>query len=157
MHRPDRGRRNSAGGEINAFYRGYREIVDSDWDIIGKLDGDLSFEEDYFEKCMASFAENPRLNIEGGNIFNVILVKPVPEPHPRFHVRGAVKLYRRACWEQIGRLTPSPGWDTLDEVKAQFHGWDTYTFSDVPVMHHRVTGDRCSGWRAEKRNQGWCL
>jgi poly-beta-1,6-N-acetyl-D-glucosamine synthase len=62
------------------------------------------------------------------------------EENPRFHVRGATKIYRRACWEAIGGLWPAPGWDTIDEVKANMLGWKTYSFADLHLLHHRFTG-----------------
>ena len=37
------------------------------------------------------------------------------EQVPSFYVRGTVKMYRHACWDVIGGLLTSPGWDTVDE------------------------------------------
>ena len=53
---------------------------------------------------------------------------------------GATKIYRRACWEQIGGFWPAPGWDTIDEVKANRLGWTTRSFPDLHLIHYRVTG-----------------
>ena len=41
-----------------------------DWDFIVKLDGDLTFSSDYFEKCFAHFESDPRLGIGGGDIYH---------------------------------------------------------------------------------------
>ena len=46
----------------------------------------------------------------------------------------------------------APGWDTLDEVKAQMHGWDTRTFLDLSVIHHRVTGSADGLWGGLVKN-----
>ena len=62
------------------------------------------------------------------------------EVNPKFHVRGATKIYRRACWEAIGGLWRAPGWDTIDEVKANMLGWKTYSFEELHLIHHRFTG-----------------
>ena len=32
------------------------------------------------------------------------------------------------------------GWDTIDEVKANMRGWETYTFDEPVLIHHRITG-----------------
>jgi hypothetical protein len=32
------------------------------------------------------------------------------------------------------------GWDTIDEVKALYHGWQTESFEDLKIIHHKVTG-----------------
>ena len=34
----------------------------------------------------------------------------------------------------------APGWDTIDEVKANMLGWKTYSFEDLHLVHHRFTG-----------------
>ena len=34
----------------------------------------------------------------------------------------------------------APGWDTIDEVKANMLGWVTRSFPDLPLHHHRLTG-----------------
>ncbi|HZV34699.1 MAG TPA: glycosyltransferase family A protein, partial [Verrucomicrobiae bacterium] len=52
VHRADRGFRRQGGGVMEAFYDGYKLIGDESWDFLIKLDGDLSFAPDYFEKCL---------------------------------------------------------------------------------------------------------
>src|SRR4051794_31234226 len=51
VDRPDRGFRKAGGGVVDAFYDGYQLIEGMPWDYVVKLDGDLSFDPDYFEKC----------------------------------------------------------------------------------------------------------
>ena len=48
---------------------------DSDWDFIVKLDGDLSFAPEYFEKCFEYFRRDPELGIGGGEIHHNIVWK----------------------------------------------------------------------------------
>jgi glycosyltransferase involved in cell wall biosynthesis len=140
IHRPNRGFRKSGGGVMEAFYDAYNTLQSKDWDFIVKLDGDLSFAPDYFEKCFEYFRANPELGIGGGEILHDIVGRLKLEENPRFHVRGATKIYRRACWEAIGGLWPAPGWDTIDEVKASMLGWKTHAFEDLHLLHHRFTG-----------------
>ena len=56
------------------------------------------------------------------------------------HVRGATKMYRRACFEAIGRLKPSMGWDGIDEWTALSIGWKVRSFLHYKLMHYRFTG-----------------
>ena len=105
-----------------------------------KLDGDLTFPSGYFEKCFEYFSRDHRLGIGGGDILHDISGQMRVEENPRFHVRGATKIYRRACWEAIGGLWPATGWDTIDEVKANMLGWKSYAFKELALHHHRVTG-----------------
>ena len=140
VHRGDRGFRKSGGGVVEAFYAGYSSLQHSGWDFIVKLDADLSFARDYFEKCFEHFSRDRQLGIGGGEICHEVAGQLKVEQNPRFHVRGATKIYRRECWEAIGGLWPAPGWDTIDEVKANMLGWKTYAFTHLPVAHYRVTG-----------------
>ena len=148
VRRPDRGFRKSGGGVVEAFYDGYAALQDSAWDFLVKLDGDLSFGPDYFEGCLASFADDSRLGIGGGMVCVIEDGRPQVESpgDPPFHVRGATKIYRRACWQQVHPLLPGPGWDTVDEVRANMQGWRTRTFREFPLVQHRATGAVDGAW-----------
>jgi biofilm PGA synthesis N-glycosyltransferase PgaC len=148
VSRADRGARKPGGGVVEAFYDGYAKIADANWDFLVKLDGDVSFEMDYFKRCFDAFAANPKLGISGGTVCNLRDGTLVPEStvDPAFHVRGATKVYRRECWDQIGELIRSPGWDTLDELKAKMLGWITLTLADVKLIHHRPAGSKDGAW-----------
>ena len=146
VHRVNRGFRKSGGGVVEAFNDGYAEVTLQEWDFIVKLDGDLSFEPDYFEKCFAHFEKDSQLGVGGGVIVHLFKGQRQAEKNPAFHVRGATKIYRQACWVAIGGFWPAPGWDTMDEVKASMLGWKTRTFPDLELMHHRVTGAADGTW-----------
>jgi glycosyltransferase involved in cell wall biosynthesis len=147
LHLENRGFRKSGGGVIEAFYEGYNRLAFRDFDFIVKLDGDLSFENDYFESCFRHFGMNSKLGIGGGVLYHLNRGEMQPEKHPIFHVRGATKIYKRECWEAIGDLIRMPGWDTLDEVKANMLGWETKSFPDLKIIHHRYTGTADGVWR----------
>ena len=140
IHRKNRGFRKSGGGVMEAFYDGYNNAKSENWEFVVKLDGDLSFAPDYFERCFGYFLQDPQLGIGGGEIHHEVSGELKLEANPRFHVRGATKIYKRGCWEAIGGLWPAPGWDTIDEVKANMLGWKTYSFPDLRLLHHRFTG-----------------
>jgi glycosyltransferase involved in cell wall biosynthesis len=149
LHRADRGFRKQGGGVVDTFYDGYDKIAGENWDYLVKFDADLSFPPAYFEQCIKKFKENPKLGIGGGMIShpqNGQLVCESPGD-PAFHVRGATKIYRKACWIAIGGLLRAPGWDTIDEMKANMLGWTTLTFKDIPLTHHRFTGTVDGTWK----------
>ena len=148
VNRPDRGFRKAGGGVVEAFYEGYRLIENQPWNYVVKLDGDLSFSPDYFEKCFERFEEDARLGVAGGTICcrRGEVIEPEAKADPRFHVRGATKIYRSDCWHAIGGLIRAPGWDTLDEVKANMLGWETRTLSELNVLHYRPTGAAYGTW-----------
>lgn len=151
LHRPDRGHRQQGGGVIDTFYDGYRSVAAEPWDFLVKFDADLSFAPDYFARCLEHFAREPDLGIGGGLICHGPPGRLARESagDPEFHVRGATKIYRRACWRDIGGLVHAPGWDTIDELKANMLGWRTRTFADVPLRHHRRTGTADGTWRTQ--------
>jgi glycosyltransferase involved in cell wall biosynthesis len=149
VHRADRGFRKQGGGVVETFYDGFNRVASQPWDYLVKFDADLSFEPDYFERCFRKFDEDPKLGIGGGMISHPVkgvLVSESPGD-PAFHVRGATKIYRRACWDQLGGLLQAAGWDTIDELRANMLGWSTRSFPDVPVQHHRFTGTADGAWK----------
>ncbi|SRR6266576_5012228 len=146
LHRVNRGFRKSGGGVVEAFNDGYEAATLRERDFIVKLDGDLSFAPDYFEKCFAHFEEDPQLGVDGGVIVHIFNGQRQVETNPAFHVRGATKIYRQACWDAIGGFWPAPGWDTMDEVKASMLGWKTRSFPDLELEHQRVTGAADGAW-----------
>jgi glycosyltransferase involved in cell wall biosynthesis len=152
VHRANRGFRKNGGGVIEAFYDGYTVLTSKDFDFIIKLDGDLSFKPDYFERCFEKFGKNQRLGIGGGIITSVFESQTIVEGSPRFHVRGATKIYRKACWNDIDHLIKAPGWDTLDEVKANMKGWSTESFQDLGLVQHKMTGSADGSWNNWVKN-----
>jgi biofilm PGA synthesis N-glycosyltransferase PgaC len=146
-HRPNRGYREAGGGVIATFYDGYSQLRSREWQFLVKLDADLSFSEDYFEQCFAEFAKDPRLGIGGGGIYHEENGQMRLESNPQFHVRGATKIYKRACWDALGGLLRAPGWDTVDELKANMLGWSTRTFVDLRLLHYRFTGAADGAWK----------
>lgn len=152
VHRQNRGYRKAGGGVIEAFYDGYSARKTDDFDFIVKLDGDLSFDPDYFEKCFDYFSRLPKLGIGGGTIYSLINGQFVKENGPHFHVRGATKVYKKECWSAIEGLIIAPGWDTLDEVKANMKGFTTQTFDDLALMHYRYTGAADGSWKNWVKN-----
>lgn len=152
IHRKDRGFRKAGGGVIDSFYEGFKALKCQDWNFVVKLDGDLAFAEDYFEKLFHQFDEEPQLGIGGGEISSVFNGSVILEQGPRFHVRGATKIYRRECWEAIGGLHAAPGWDTIDEVKANMLGWKSETFPQFQLVQHRPTGKAEGWWRDRVKN-----
>jgi biofilm PGA synthesis N-glycosyltransferase PgaC len=147
VNRADRGFRKAGGGVVDSFYEGWRLVENLRRDYVVKLDGDLSFAPDYFERCFQAFEEDAKLGVAGGTICCMKggRLEAEYKKDPRFHVRGAVKIYKEACWEAIGGLIPAPGWDTLDEVKANMLGWTSRTL-EIDVHHHRPTGAAYGTW-----------
>ncbi|MGO3182685.1 MAG: glycosyltransferase family 2 protein [Aequorivita sp.] len=125
---------------VNAFYKGL-ETLDTNYDLLGKFDADLILPPNYFEKVLALFASDERVGIAGGNLYiekeNNWEFEAISE---KTKVRGPIKLYRKACFTEIGGLKKSIGWDTVDELLAQYHGWKVKTDTSLHVKHLKPTG-----------------
>lgn len=126
---------------INAFYKGVA-ILDLEYDFIVKLDADIILPDNYFERIAYIFTGNPKVGISGGFAYeedsqgNWLLNHPMNKDH----VRGAFKAYSNACFKAIGGLKNAMGWDTVDELLAQYHGFEIFTDESLKAKHLRPTG-----------------
>jgi poly-beta-1,6-N-acetyl-D-glucosamine synthase len=145
------GSRQPGAAVIHAFEKGYESIRSEDYDIIVKLDCDLSFEPDYFERLLAHFQDDPQLGIASGVYLDITTANTWRMVSmPVYHAFGACKVIRRACFEQIGRFVTARGWDTVDEIRALTRGWTTRHFTDLVVKHHKPEGSGIGFLRTSK-------
>jgi poly-beta-1,6-N-acetyl-D-glucosamine synthase len=108
---------------------------------VGKLDGDIELPPDYFERLLARFHEDERLGIAGG----VVVERhggrwQVHGASHLQHVRGALRIYSRSCFDAIGGVREVLGWDGIDTVLARMNGFRTESFPELVARHHRPTG-----------------
>ena len=61
---PERTERHFAG-KVHAFNAGYAKVKNLSYDVIGNLDADITFEEDYMAFLLGKFAEYPLLGVGG--------------------------------------------------------------------------------------------
>ncbi len=126
---------------INAFNIGLQSLDSIQYDIICKFDADLIFPPDYIEQIVGVFEANRKAGIVAGHCsVEIDGAWQLENATNKDHVRGALKAYRRGCFEQIEGLKPSIGWDTVDEMLARFYGWDVVTIPHLHVKHLKPTG-----------------
>lgn len=115
--------------------------VGMDWDIAAKLDADIVLRPDHYERLEREMDADARLGIAG-----CFLEQERPDGSlelarmPESHVNGALKTYRRACFEAIGGMEERLAWDTIDETRARMLGWRTHSFRDLCARHLRPSG-----------------
>jgi GT2 family glycosyltransferase len=137
---PARAQRHFAG-KATAFNAGCARAAGLQYEVIGNLDADISFDADYFEFLMTRFAEHPRLGVagtpfvEGGSHYDYRFTNIE-------HVSGACQLFRRACFDAVGGYLPirGGGIDWTAVTTARMKGWQTRTFTEKTCLHHRTMG-----------------
>jgi poly-beta-1,6-N-acetyl-D-glucosamine synthase len=140
LRMPERRERNFAG-KAHAFRAGCERLARLDYEIIGNLDADVSFEKDYFAFLIQKFVENPKLGVastpfqEGSFQYDFRIVNIE-------HVSGQVQIFRRRCFEEIGGYLPlkTGGVDLTAVLTARMKGWQTRTFLEKPYIHNRKMG-----------------
>ena len=138
---PER-RDRSFAAKATAFNAGYERVKDLQYEIIGNLDADISFEKDHFEFLAKKFSENPALGV-AGTVFRedgYSSERDSFEGHK--HVSGQCQLFRRQCWEEIGGYIPhrAGGIDWMAVTTARMKGWKTESFREKWFFHYRHLG-----------------
>jgi glycosyltransferase involved in cell wall biosynthesis len=141
----EHGDRNFAA-KVRCFNAGYQKLKAEEYDIIGNLDADITFDRDYFEFLLGKFSEYPELGVAG-----TPFVEDGCHYDYRFtnieHVSGACQLFRKGCFEEIGGYVPirGGGIDWAAVTTARMKGWQTRTFTEKTCLHHRKMGTGNTG------------
>lgn len=137
---------------IKTFEQGLKSITPKD--IICKFDADIIFPPNYLEEISHCFKENPQLGMASGLVY-------IPTQRPKLspellnfssqdgwafedisspqHVRGPIKAYQKECLTSMGGLRAVLGWDNIDVMLAQKHGFQIQTLPHLWVKHLRPT------------------
>ncbi|HET8757045.1 MAG TPA: glycosyltransferase [Solirubrobacteraceae bacterium] len=127
--------------DLDGFLRGARSLT-VPVDVIVKVDADISFEPDYFERLIGRFAADETLAIASGTCYEQEGDQWVRRTKAESTVWGATRAYRADCLADVEALEPCMGWDGLDEIRVQLRGLRTQAFVDLPFRHHRPEGGR---------------
>ena len=130
------------GNKVNAFNLGLTQVKHLEYEYIGNLDADISVGPDYYEKILHEFVRDPTLGLAGGMVSSRIGDSFVSQDVALDSVAGAVQLFRRACFEQIGGYLALPlgGIDAAAEIMARMRGWKVRTFPELCALEYRRTG-----------------
>jgi len=139
VHHVRRGGEREPGGE-SALQRFLAPALWSDCDMIFRVDADITFEPYFVESMLAEFSRDPSLGIAAGTLYEQDHEGWREMRTPRFHTRGAIKMYSHECLEAIGGIEAGLGWDTIDEAHAALLGFTTRSFRHIHARHHRPQG-----------------
>src|SRR5262249_18557544 len=129
-------------GKVHAFNAGLEQVKSLDFDIIGNLDGDISFDADYLEFLMRKFADDPRLGVAGTPFLEDDYDSARDSFEGENHVAGGCQLFRTGCFQDVGGYIPNPagGIDWIAVTTARMKGWKTRSFREKRFYHYRTLG-----------------
>jgi poly-beta-1,6-N-acetyl-D-glucosamine synthase len=132
------------GSKVNAIKSGMDILQGEAYEYLGFLDADISFEPNYFKLIIEEFVRDSDLGLAGGIILDKTAEGFIEQVASLSSVAGAVQMFRRNCYEEIGGYQPvkSGGIDTVAEVMARMKGWTTRSFPELKVLHYRPTGSQ---------------
>ena len=138
---PERQERHFAA-KVQAFNAGYERVKDLSFEIIGNIDADVSFGEDFLAYLLAQFEAMPDLGVAGTHYIEGDFHSYRDSYINTHHVNGQCQLFRRACFEDIGGYVPIKGGgiDWVAVTTARMKGWKTYSFGERVFYHHRKMG-----------------
>lgn len=132
----------SFAGKVYAFNAGMERVRGLDYEVIGNLDSDVSFDEDYLAFLMSKFAEDPGLGVAGTVFREDGYSSATDSFEGQNHVAGGCQLFRRQCFEQIGGYVPNKagGIDWIAVTTARMMGWTTRSYREKFFFHYRSLG-----------------
>ncbi|MDR0306542.1 MAG: glycosyltransferase family 2 protein [Chitinispirillales bacterium] len=141
VRRPERKDRQFAA-KVHSFNAGYEKLKHIQYDLIGNLDADVTFEPAYLEFLVNQFTSDNNLGVAGTPFMEDGVLVYDHGYIDQNHVSGACQIFRKECFEQIGGYTPIKGGgiDWTAVTSARMMGWRTWTFTEKVFHHHRKMG-----------------
>jgi glycosyltransferase involved in cell wall biosynthesis len=132
----------SFAGKVHAFNAGFERVQSLEFEVVGNLDSDLSFDADYLEFLMQKFAADPKLGVAGTPFIENGYDSARDSFEGENHVAGGCQLFRRKCWEEIGGYVPNRagGIDWIAVTTARMKGWTTRSYLEKRFNHYRSLG-----------------
>ena len=142
----------SFAGKVHAFNAGLERVRSLEFDVIGNLDADLSFDPEYLRFLIGKFAEDRRLGVAGTPFTEDDGYDTARDSFEgENHVAGGCQLFRRQCFEEVGGYIPNRagGIDWIAVTTARMKGWKTRSFPEKRFHHYRSLGTAGkSNWAA---------
>lgn len=132
----------SFASKAKALQLAYKRIKNIKSDFVGNLDADITLEPNYYELLIGKMNKHQLVGIAGGMIAELRNGKYEQIDHNINSVAGAVQLFRRQCYDDIGGYiaVKTGGIDAIAEVMARMKGWKVRTFRELSAYHHGIIG-----------------
>jgi poly-beta-1,6-N-acetyl-D-glucosamine synthase len=125
---------------VEVFNQGYEHVRGEAFTYISKIDADLIFQPDYFERLFIVMDADETIGAAGGVLQEVTASGRRHRLRmPDNHVPGPIKTIRKRVFEEMRGFVPMLGWDIIDLVKIRSFGYRTVCIPDLVVTHLRQT------------------
>ncbi|MGE5411863.1 MAG: glycosyltransferase family 2 protein, partial [Clostridiales bacterium] len=92
--------------KVHALNLGCDLLKGIEYDFIGILDADITFEPEYYEKLINEFESNPRLGLAGGELYDYYNGDVHKMINSEISVGNAIQFFRGECFSKIGSFVP---------------------------------------------------
>jgi|ERR1051326_192989 glycosyltransferase involved in cell wall biosynthesis len=142
VHNPKRTERNFAA-KAHAVNGALERVKNLEFEVVGNLDADVSFEPDYMAFLLNKFETDPSLGVAG---------TPFTQPggydstkdsfEGESYVAGPCQLFRRKCFQEIGGYVANRagGVDWIAVMSARMKNWKVRSYPERRFHHHRSMG-----------------
>ena len=123
----------SFAGKVHAFNAGLERVQSLQFDVIGNLDADLSFDPDYLKFLMQKFEQDSKLGVAGTPFTEDGGYDTAKDSFEgENYVAGGCQLFRYRCFQEIGGYVPNPagGVDWIAVMSARMKGWKVQSFPE---------------------------
>jgi biofilm PGA synthesis N-glycosyltransferase PgaC len=144
QQRPDR----NFASKAHAVNAGLERVQSLEFEIVGNLDADVSFEPDYMEFLMRKFSEDAELGVAGTPFTQDGEYDSSKDSFEgENYVAGPCQLFRRRCFQDIGGYVPNRagGIDWIAVMTARMKGWKVRSFPEKRFHHYRTLGTAGKG------------
>ncbi len=127
-----------APGKVAAIQMALASIKELDYQYFANLDADVTFEPSYCQRVLEKFEADNSLGLAGGMMVNILpdgTQAPGGFRNPEA-VGGAMQMFRRRCYEDIGGYKPYGHEDGIACAEAERKGWKVRSYPDIWAQHH---------------------
>ena len=138
----------SFAGKVHAFNAGLERVRSLEFDVIGNLDADLSFDPDYLSFLMQKFDQDPTLGVAGTPFTEDGGYDTARDSFEgENYVAGGCQLFRYRCFQEIGGYVANRagGVDWIAVMSARMKGWKVQSFPEKRFHHYRSLGTAEAG------------
>src|ERR1700747_3638676 len=100
-------RNRSFAAKVQAFNAGFERVKNCEYEVLGNLDADVSFDEGYCDFLLTKFADDTDLGVAGTIFKEEGYSSATDSFEGQNHVAGGCQLFRRRCFEEIGGYIPN--------------------------------------------------